>query len=159
MSRRDPFANFDRVRREIDELFGDAFDRSMLAPRRGFSPRVDVYFAGDPPRTVVQAELAGIEIERVGIEIHGRRLVLAGERLPRQDGGRLYQQVEIEYGPFRRVVDLGGELDAEAARATYENGILQIEIPLVQAESRVRRVPVHDVRPQVEPPPPEGPRS
>ena len=40
---RDLFANFERMRREMDELFGDVFDRG-LAPRRrgGFVPAVDV---------------------------------------------------------------------------------------------------------------------
>jgi HSP20 family protein len=39
----------------MDELFGDAFER-RLAPRRGgFSPAVDVYYTGDPPRAVVRA--------------------------------------------------------------------------------------------------------
>ena len=37
---RDLFANFERMRREMDELFGDVFDRTGLAPakRGGFSP-------------------------------------------------------------------------------------------------------------------------
>jgi len=43
MSRqRDPFANFDRVRRQIDELFGDVWTRTGLSHPRpaGFTPRV-----------------------------------------------------------------------------------------------------------------------
>jgi hypothetical protein len=31
---RDLFANFERMRREIDELFGDVFDRSGFGPGR-----------------------------------------------------------------------------------------------------------------------------
>jgi HSP20 family protein len=59
---RDLFANFERMRREMDELFGDVLDRG-LAPRRrgGFSPAVDVYYASDPPRAVVRADLPGID--------------------------------------------------------------------------------------------------
>ena len=60
---RDLFANFERMRREIDELFGDVFERTGLRGR-GFSPPVDVYYADDPPRAVVKADLAGVEIER-----------------------------------------------------------------------------------------------
>ena len=49
----------------MDELFGDVLDRG-LAPRRrgGFSPAVDVYYASDPPRAVVRADLAGHRPER-----------------------------------------------------------------------------------------------
>ncbi len=39
MPERDLFANFERMRREVDELFGDVFERTGLSRRRaGFSP-------------------------------------------------------------------------------------------------------------------------
>ena len=98
---RDLFANFERMRREIDELFGDVFERTGLRGR-GFSPSVDVYYADDPPRAVVKADLAGVDIEAVALEIRGRQLLIAGERRGEQAEGRLYQQIEIEHGPFRR---------------------------------------------------------
>src|SRR5919198_368455 len=85
-SERDLFANFERMRREMDELFGDVFDR-RLTPRRhdGFMPAVDVYYAGDPPRAVVRADLAGIDPAEVELEIRGRELVIAGARRPPAD--------------------------------------------------------------------------
>lgn len=139
---RDPFANFERMRREIDELFGDVFERAGFAARQGFSPRVDVYYCGDPPRAIVKAELAGIEIGEVGLEIRGRQLVLAGERRGRDAEGRLYQQVEIPQGHFRRVIELGVDVEVDNASATYEDGILRVEIPVVQREQAPRHVPI-----------------
>ena len=143
-SERDPFANFGRMRREIDSLFGDVFERTPLAPRRGFSPRVDVYYTGEPPRAVVNADLAGVEIDDVKLEIHGRKLVLAGERRAPEAAGRLYQQLEIEHGPFRRVVELGADVVADEAKATYDDGILTVEIPLATGPESVREVPIRD---------------
>ena len=62
MPERDLFANFERMRREMDELFGDVFERTGPARRRaGFSPAVDVAYASDPPRAIVTAELAGVD--------------------------------------------------------------------------------------------------
>ena len=71
---RDPFANFERMRRQMDELFGSAFGGGGLARRagRGFSPPVDVYYCGDPPRVVVKVEVAGIDRDELGLEIAGR---------------------------------------------------------------------------------------
>ncbi len=131
-SERDLFANFDRMRREMDELFGDAAGR-RLSPRRrgGFTPAVDVYYADAPPRAVVEADLAGIDPGDVELEIRGRELVLAGMRRPVRGDERVYQHVEIEHGPFRRVVALGADVDADASRARYENGILVVELPLL----------------------------
>ena len=133
---RDPFANFERMRRQIDELFGDFFERSGIAPRRGFSPNVDVFYVDDPPRAVVQADLSGVDIDCVTLEIRGRQLALAGERRAPEGEPRAYQQVEIPHGPFRRVVELGADVAGEDARATYEDGMLRVEIPLARADAR-----------------------
>ena len=141
---RDPFANFERMRREMDELFGSVWQRPAgLARRsRGFSPRVDIYYCGEPPKAIVRADLAGIKLSEVSLEVSGRELVIAGERAIQETEGRVYQQVEIDSGPFRRVVELGAEVDAEAAMATYDDGILRVELPLAEPEDNTRRVPI-----------------
>ena len=139
---RDLFANFERMRREIDELFGDVFDRGGFGPGRAFTPEVDVYYCGQPARAVVKAELAGVDIDDVSLEIRGRQLIIAGERRAQEASGRLYQQIEIAHGPFRRVVELGADVEADRASATYEDGILRIEIPLVQQGDEARRIPI-----------------
>jgi HSP20 family protein len=140
---RDLFANFERMRREIDELFGDVFERTGLRGG-GFSPSVDVYYVDDPPRAVVKAELAGVAVDDVALEIHGRQLVIVGERRPDEATGRLYQQIEIEHGPFRRVVELGADVVAEEAKASYEDGLLEVEIPLARPDDSIRRVPIEE---------------
>ena len=144
---RDLFANFERMRREIDELFGDVFERSTGLRGGGFSPSVDVYYVDDPPRAVVKVELAGVEVEDVALEIRGRQLIIAGERRPAQSEDRLYQQIEIEHGPFRRIVELGAEVVAEEATASYEDGMLRVEIPLSPRDQSVRRVPIEEGEP------------
>ena len=140
-SDRDLFANFERMRREMDELFGDVFGAGPV--RRGaFTPAVDVYYVADPPRAVVRAELAGVRAAEIELEIRGRELILAGQRRPGgADEERLYQQLEVQHGPFRRVVALGADVDADAAKATYEDGMLTVELPIV-APAGSRTVPI-----------------
>jgi len=136
----------------MDELFGDVFDRSgrgrVGRHHGGFSPAVDVFYEGDPPRAVVQAELAGIDPDELTLEIDGRELVLAGHRRPADAEGRVYQQLEIDFGTFRRVNQLGADVVADAARATYRDGMLRIELPLVRPESRTHSVPIEVDRDQ-----------
>ncbi len=140
---RDPFANFERMRREIDQLFGDVFERTGLRGR-GFSPSVDVFYVDGPPRAVVRADLAGVLIEDVALEIRGRQLVIAGERRAEQADGCVYQQIEIEHGPFRRIVELGSDVVGDEARAAYEDGLLVVEVPLAPRDQVARRVPIEE---------------
>jgi HSP20 family protein len=143
---RDLFANFERMRRDMDELFGDVFERTRGLRGRGFMPRVDVYYTDDPPRAVVKVDLAAVDPADVGLEIRGRQLLIAGERRPAEAeaGGRLYQQIEIEHGPFRRIVELGADVVADQASASYVDGVLQVEIPLAEPEQSTRRVPISE---------------
>jgi HSP20 family protein len=144
MPQRDPFANFARMRREMDQLLGDVWERAGYAPRResGFSPRVDVYYCGEPRKAVVKADIGGVSLEEVNLEVSGRVLVISGLRSAQESEGRVYQQVEIDSGPFRRVVELQADVDAERAKATYEDGILRVELPLRERSRTPRRVPI-----------------
>jgi HSP20 family protein len=142
MSERDLFANFERMRREMDQVFGDVFGRAGMTRRgAGFQPAVDVAYTLDPPRAIVTAELAGIDPGEIEIEIDGRKLVLSGCRRAADTKTDVYQQVEIEHGQFQRVVELGADVRGEDAQAVYEDGMLRIELPLVR-ESGAKPVPI-----------------
>jgi HSP20 family protein len=125
------------------DLFVD-WSRTRYVTRRSsaFSPNVDVYYCGEPQRAIVKVDLAGVELSEVGIEVSGRHLAIVGERQMQESEGRVYQQIEIPSGSFRRVVELQVEVDAERASATYEEGILRIELPLRDPSASARRVPI-----------------
>ncbi len=116
---------------------------AVLQRRRlSWAPSVDVFYVDAPPRAVVHAELPGMDPAAITLEVRGRELVLSGVRQPPESAGRLYQQVEIARGPFRRVVELGALVDADGAVARYEAGVLEVTLPLVRDEPRSRSVPV-----------------
>jgi HSP20 family protein len=144
VTQRDLFADFARMRREMDQMLGDAWGRTRYVHRRatGFSPNVDVYYCGEPQRAVVKVDLSGLSLSQVGIEVGGRHLAISGERPVQETEGRVYQQIEIPSGPFRRVIELQVEVDAERASATYEDGVLRVELPLREPEETTRTVPI-----------------
>jgi HSP20 family protein len=142
---RDLLVNFERMRREMDELFGSVWGAGgplSRRPQTGFSPRVDVYYCGEPPKAIVKVDLAGVSLESIGLEVVGRDLVISGERPIQETEGRVYQQVEIQAGPFRRVLELNADPVAEEARATYDDGILRVELPLRARAATSRSVPI-----------------
>jgi HSP20 family protein len=150
-SQRDPFADFARMRREMDELLGDFWDQPGYTSTRqatAFVPRVDVYYCGSegPERAVVKVDLPGVEVDAISLEVRGRTLVISGERPIRDTEGRTYQQVELPSGPFKRIVELSVDVQADQAQATYEDGILRVELP-VRAQPGARQVPIERAEP------------
>lgn len=138
--------NIERMRREMDELLGDDWDTAAVRRQgTGFSPRVDVFYSKeegeDGPKAVVTADLAGVDPDGVSLEVSGRKLVISGSRPVRKTEGRAYQQVEIPTGSFRRAIELGVDVDAERASASYNEGLLRVELPL-RLPDPGRRVPI-----------------
>jgi HSP20 family protein len=80
----------------------------------------------------VVVELPGIDAQSVRVIAGERVLVIAGERKRPQLPGRVYQQMEIEVGPFQRQVRLVEDVDPERATARFENGVLTVELPVVE---------------------------
>lgn len=143
--------NIERMRREMDEMLGDSWApaRPLTRTGSGFSPRVDVYYTEGPigdgesvTKAVVTADLAGVAPEAVSLEVSGRTLLVSGRRPVRETEGRAYQQVEIPTGSFRRVIELGVDVVAESARATFDEGLLRVELPVKLPETTTRSVPI-----------------
>jgi HSP20 family protein len=116
---------------EIEQLFADLwqvfpFSRSL---RRGYRPQVDVYRSEDPPTLTIQVELPGVDPDDVQIVASPQALLIAGERRRPKDRGH-YQQMEIDYGPFQRQITLAENIDPDGASATYERGILTVQLPI-----------------------------
>jgi HSP20 family protein len=70
-------------------------------------------------------------------------LVISGERrrLP-CEGRRVYQQIEIEYGTFERLVHLPEDVDLSQAEARYDRGLLTIAIPIAAKVEASEPVPI-----------------
>jgi HSP20 family protein len=133
-----------RLQEEIEELFSDLWQVPRFAGTRvGFRPAVDCYRTEDPPALTVVVELAGIDPESVDITVVERTLVVAGVRpRPAAAPGAVYQQVEIEFGPFERRLALGVDVDSKGAEATYADGLLKIVLPLARRAAGPIKVPV-----------------
>jgi HSP20 family protein len=128
-----------------DELFADLWQiPRFVGARHGFRPNVDCFHTADPHALTVVVELPGVDPATVQVVASERLLVVAGERVRPPVPGRVYQQMEIEYGPFQRQIRLTENVDPERAEAQFEHGILTVELPVVE------RPPVGRIRIVVE---------
>jgi HSP20 family protein len=134
--------DIERLHDEIQELIDDLWHLPRFAGgRRGFRPQVDCIRSEDPPELHVVVELPGVDPASIQVVAADRVLVVAGERRRPQVSGR-YQQLEIEYGPFQRRIQLDEPIDPEAAAARYENGMLTVVLPIAPQVQQTERVSI-----------------
>ena len=135
--------DIDQLQREIQELFSDLWQVPRFAgTRRGFRPQADCYRTDDPPEIHVIVELPGVDPDRVEVVTVGRTLTISGVRERPQLAQAHVQQMELEYGPFQRQLQLGDDVDSAKATATYERGLLSIVLPLAPAPPPQERRPI-----------------
>jgi HSP20 family protein len=133
----------DKLQEEIEELFADLWQVPRFSGlRHGFRPNLDCFHTDDPHGLTVVVELPGVSAESVRVVVGERVLAIAGERTRPKVPGRVYQQMEIEYGTFERQVRLVEDVDPEHARASFELGVLTIELPVVEQPLPVGRVAI-----------------
>jgi HSP20 family protein len=139
MTRRD----VDKLQEEIEELFADLWQVPRFSGiRHGFRPNVDCFHTDDPHTLTVVVELPGVDPESLQVVAGERLLVIAGERKRPQVPGRVYQQMEIETGPFQRQVRLVEDVDPSRAEATLENGVLTVVLPVDEQATVTGRVTI-----------------
>ena len=134
---------------ELDELFADLWQVSRLGGlRRGFRPQVDSFRSENPATFTVIVDIAGIDPDQVRVTAGDGALIIAGERRREACEGRVYQQIEIEYGQFERLVQLPVDVDLAKAEARYDRGLLTIQMPIAARAPAPQPVPIEIRRQQ-----------
>ena len=131
----------DQLQHEIQELFSDLWQVPRFSGlRAGFRPHVDCFRTEDSLTVLV--ELPGVDPDAVDLFVAEGTLYVSGNRVRPRCEGQVYQQMEIDYGPFRRQVALGADVDVSRAHASYDQGILTIVLPLAQRPPAGERVSI-----------------
>ena len=79
---------------------------------------------------IVRADLPGIELTDLTIEVDGHTLAIRGEkRQERESDDEGYHCIERSSGFVQRVLSLPADADAEAIDAKFKNGVLELRIP------------------------------
>ncbi|HEY2103528.1 MAG TPA: Hsp20/alpha crystallin family protein [Chthoniobacterales bacterium] len=108
-------------------LGGPSFSPS--APPR-WEPAINAYRCDESIQICV--DLAGVKQSEIDLQIESQRLILRGTReVPEPDDCALQTiAMEIDYGPFMRVLKLPEDTEVNEARAEQRNGFLWIHLPL-----------------------------
>ena len=141
--RKDDPTRFSRLQGEVDSMFLDLL-RGERMPRYGkaaFRPNADVYFDKQQKAVVVKLDLSGVDPAQVSLEVEESVLRISGMRYDERHPEAVYQQMEIPYGRFERMVMLPPEVDATRARADYSAGFLEIVLP-IRSRSTSKKIPI-----------------
>ncbi|MBI5938718.1 MAG: Hsp20/alpha crystallin family protein [Betaproteobacteria bacterium] len=135
--RRDPFA--------IDDLFDDLmrgfFVRPMPMPAEARAlGQVKVDVKEDDKSYTVHADLPGVKKEDIHVNIEGNTVSISAEvkhESEQKEGEKLLRS-ERYYGKVYRSFTLGHDIDEAAAKARFENGVLDLTLPKKAASATKR---------------------
>ncbi len=124
------FGDFDRLRRELDDLFGLAgVPTSIRSAAPGAFPALNI---GSTPASVeVYAFAPGIDPSQVDVTIDRGVMTISGERkseVPENDTKVNVYGNERFSGRFRRAISLPEDIDPTKVEATYRDGVLRVSI-------------------------------
>ena len=126
-----PFDGNVSLRNAIDRLFEDSFVQprwGWVAPLSAANLAIDMFETKD--EVVVKAALPGVKPEQVEVTITGNTLTISGESNEESEvKEKDYIRKERHYGSFTRSVTLPNGLKADKAEATFENGVLTLQVP------------------------------
>jgi len=131
MVRWEPASEMTSLRQAMDRLFEESFIRPGLLGG-WFGPvealPVDVYETED--RVVVKATVPGVNPEEIEVTVTGDLLTIKGEFKGEEKVEKAsYLRQERHFGSFCRQVGLPAGIDTDKSKATFENGVLTLEMP------------------------------
>ncbi|MGE5135480.1 MAG: Hsp20/alpha crystallin family protein [Gemmatimonadota bacterium] len=132
------------VRRESSARFPDLLDwldtpwSALLPFGGGQTFRVEDFVQDG--HYVIRAELPGVDPEKdIEITIEAGTLTIRAERREEQQEAH---RSEFRYGSFTRSVTLPRQADTEHITASYDQGILQVDVPVKEVSPEGRKIPV-----------------
>jgi HSP20 family protein len=128
LARRSPFDLMEQMQRRMEHLFRRFFHGDMW-PESGWVPDAEAHVSDG--RLVVRCDLPGVEPADIHVAVRGRTLAISGERKAQEQvADDAYWVRDIVYGSFERAFSLPEGIDPSVVKATYRNGVLQVEVPL-----------------------------
>ncbi len=93
-----------------------------------WSPQVDILES--PESFTIKAELPEINKDDVKISVDNGVLTLQGERKQeKEEKGRTFHRIERFYGHFSRSFTLPDNVDSNAIKAAFKEGMLTLQLP------------------------------
>ncbi len=135
----DPFRDITSFRNDLNRLFAGALG-SPTTGTQTWAPAVDVFETADA--VVLKAELPGLTVDEVNVEVDDNVLTISGERVLRDSVEKgHYYRLERSYGTFSRSLSLPQGIKADEVAARFADGVLEVRVPKAD-EVKPRKVAI-----------------
>jgi HSP20 family protein len=135
------FDDFMQPHRWLNQFFGNDIMPAFQNESRFLSPAIDIDETEN--EYLVTADLPGVKKEDLKVDHSGNRLTISAERKYDNTNGQKNERRERFFGTYQRSFTLPTGVDAEKIEASFENGVLRVQIPKAEA-SRSRRIDIKD---------------
>ena len=138
----EPLRELGSLQSEMNRLFNTVFDTPPAGNGglRRWVPAMDLVETED--EFVLRADLPGMSEEDVKIEVEDNLLTVAGERkAEHEDRDQGFYRIERSFGAFQRSLTLPKGVNAEAVKASFDRGVLEVRIPKPE-QSKPRRISI-----------------
>ena len=130
LMRTDPF-------RELDRLTQQVFGSNGTLARPSVMP-MDAWRDGDSFH--VEFDLPGVNPDSIDLDVERNVVTVKAERPPRANDAELIA-AERPRGVFSRQLILGDNLDTEHIAASYDSGVLTLNIPVAE-QAKPRKISI-----------------
>jgi HSP20 family protein len=135
----------DQFRRSVDQVFENFYGSAQPTLSSGSSERTwtftPVVESGwDENYFNLRAILPGVPEQDVNVSVQNNQLILEGERKA-PAGFRQNTYTQLAYGKFYAALTLPSSLDLDQVQCKLQNGILEIQIPILEA-SKPRQIQI-----------------
>jgi HSP20 family protein len=128
LMRWDPYREVSTLQDRLNRAFGGRTEREDEVTLAAWAPPVDI--AEEKDRILITAELPGFKENEIEIQTENGMLTLRGERrFEKESDGKSFHRVERSYGQFVRSFSLPNNVDRERIKASFRNGLLEVELP------------------------------
>jgi HSP20 family protein len=126
----DPVREMVSLRDAMNSLLQESFVRPGVALADAAPAMLPLDISENENEFIVKASLPGIRPEDVQITVHGDTLTIRGEmKAEEEKKDEHYHLRERRFGLFQRTVRLSAPVQADKARAEFENGVLTLTLP------------------------------
>ena len=131
IARWSPFQELTTLHTTMDRLFGDMLEGDTNTSTSGVPTfRLPIDISETENGYVIKAPIAGFKPEEVEVHLSGGVLsISAKHKEERTEKKGKYLRRELAFGNFERQIGLPNDVRGEDIKATFNNGVLTVEVP------------------------------